>query len=397
MFTHKYRLVEPSTTNNVHLCTSIMGQTSKANIISSLWNRLVSERMKYYITWRLALGSTLIFWGLAWGFTVTFEMGFDVDLPLDFKQVTAFFISTLIGLGMTTTLEILLFKKIFRKWTFGWALLLKTVFSSMVVISLIVFSAFIYQYFFGNFPLIGKIRLNPTELFSIPIFWGVAIYWGAIIDLNFFFLSVHTLTGDTLFAQYSRGRFYKPVNEQRVFLFIDMDGSVKTASRLGNDQYFKLLNEVYFAFSAPIEQFGAEIYQFVGDEIVMSWDLESGIDNNTCVKLFFELQEVLKENEGKYQDKYGVSPSFKGALHLGEVITGEVGFVRTGILYSGDVINTTARLERLSGKIKRKLLITDDLFHELNTSELRYENLGRVALKGVKENHTIYAVEGIRD
>ncbi len=365
-------------------------------LINSFWNRLVSERVKFYISWRLALGSTLIFWGLTWGFTATFEMGYDEELPLNFNQLIAFFISSFSGLIFATFLEILVFKRIFRKWAFGWALLLKTILSSIIVIGLIIGGAYFYQLVFGTFPVVGKIRMNPNELFSIPIFWGIAIYWGSIIDLNFFFLSVHTLTGNTLFAQYARGRFYKPVSEGRVFLFIDMDGSVKTAERLGNDQYFRLLNEVYFDFSAPIEQYGAEIYQFVGDEIVMSWDLKSGVERNRCIRLFFEMQRVLEANKEKYMNKYGAAPSFKGALHLGDVVSGEVGFVRTGIIYSGEVINTTARLERLAGSIKRKLLISDDLFNELNTEELHYENLGRITLKGIVEKHTVYAVEGFR-
>lgn len=174
-----------------------------------------------------------------------------------------------------------------------------------------------------------------------------------------------------------------------------MDGSVKTAERLGNDQYFRLLNEVYYDFSAPIEQYGAEIYQFVGDEIVMSWDLKSGVERNKCVRLFFEMQRVLENNKNKYLKRYGAAPTFKGALHFGDVVAGEVGFVRTGIIYSGEVINTAARLERLAGNLKQKLLITDSVFNELNTDELQFENLGEISLKGIVEKHTVYAVNGM--
>lgn len=365
-------------------------------LLNSVWNRIVSERIKFYISWRLALASTLIFAGLTWGFVSTFEMGFDVELTLNVSTFFAFFVSTLVGLLIATLLEVLVFKRIFRKWAFGWALLLKTILSSLIVIALIVGSAFVFQIVFGDFPVIGKIRMNPHEIFTVPIFWGVAIYWGAIIDINFFFLSVHTLTGDSLFAQYTKGRFYKPLAESRVFLFVDMDGSVKTADRLGNDQYFRLLNEIYYDFSSPIEQFDAEIYQFVGDEIIMSWDFKKGIERNRCVRLFFELQRVLEENKEKYQKKYGAAPSFKGALHFGDVIAGEVGFIRTGIIYSGEVINTTARLERMAGSLKRKLLVTDDLFFELDAEQLEYEDLGRISLKGLIEKHTVYAVDGIR-
>lgn len=364
----------------------------------SPWQRLLSEKQKFFISWRLAVGSSLVFWGIMWGLISTLEIGYELDLRFDFWNLITFLVVSLIGLTFTTSLEILVFKQIFRTWTFGWAILLKSIISSMVVFAITILSALVFKYVFGRLPLIGgEMQSAVWDLFSLPLFWGAVVYWSAIIDLNFFMLSAHTLTGTILFTQYTRGRFYKPTEEDRIFLFVDMDRSTSIAEKLGNEHYFGLLNEIYFDFSFPIELHNAEIYQYVGDEVVMSWDMESGIDKNRCVRLYFELEWILERNAIKYKQKYGAAPTFKGALHSGCVTTGEVGYIRTAILHSGDVINTASRLERLSGKLKRKLLITEELFKQLDTSTLEYEALGEFELSGKKNRLPVYAINKILD
>ena len=41
-------------------------------------------------------------------------------------------------------------------------------------------------------------------------------------------------------------------------------------------------------------------------------------------------------------------PRIRGSLHYGPVIVGEIGDVKRAIVFNGDVMNTAARLEKLS-------------------------------------------------
>lgn len=64
----------------------------------------------------------------------------------------------------------------------------------------------------------------------------------------------------------------------------------------------------------------------------------------------------------------------------------EIGHIKKGIVYSGDVLNTTARMESLCNKFDADVLISSSLFHLLdNKHEILYEDLGPMTLKGKDE------------
>ncbi len=41
-------------------------------------------------------------------------------------------------------------------------------------------------------------------------------------------------------------------------------------------------------------------------------------------------------------------PEFKAGFHIGKVITAEIGVIKKDIIFTGDVLNTTARIQGLS-------------------------------------------------
>ena len=74
-------------------------------------------------------------------------------------------------------------------------------------------------------------------------------------------------------------------------MFLDMKSSTTIAGNLGHVKYFEMLREYYSVLSDPIVKYSGEIYQYVGDEIVVSWKLKRGLENNNCIQCFFALKE----------------------------------------------------------------------------------------------------------
>ena len=68
-----------------------------------------------------------------------------------------------------------------------------------------------------------------------------------------------------------RGRYNHPKKENRIFLFLDMNDSTVIAEHIGHEKYFNLLKEFFSDITEPILNNGGHIYQYVGDEIVLSW------------------------------------------------------------------------------------------------------------------------------
>ena len=75
----------------------------------------------------------------------------------------------------------------------------------------------------------------------------------------------------------------------------------------------------------PIVESGANVYQYVGDEVVVTWEIERGLKNADCIRYFFAVEESLARRRQIYLDTYGATPTLRGALHIGPLMVGEIG------------------------------------------------------------------------
>ena len=84
------------------------------------------------------------------------------------------------------------------------------------------------------------------------------------------------------------GQFYVPKEDRRIFMFLDLRSSTAVAERLGHVQYSLLIQDC-FRDLAVVEDFMAEVYQYVGDEAVLVWKIEEGCDLVELHQSFFLL------------------------------------------------------------------------------------------------------------
>ena len=59
--------------------------------------------------------------------------------------------------------------------------------------------------------------------------------------------------------------------EERIFLFLDMRSSTHIAESLGAMKYSQLVQDCFADLYQAVQQTGAHIYQYVGDEAVLTW------------------------------------------------------------------------------------------------------------------------------
>jgi adenylate cyclase len=69
-------------------------------------------------------------------------------------------------------------------------------------------------------------------------------------------------------------------------MFLDIKSSTTIAEELDHKNFYSFVNDFYYDLSEPILKTSAQIYQYVGDEIVLSWKKKKGIKNSNCVKFF---------------------------------------------------------------------------------------------------------------
>ena len=138
-----------------------------------------------------------------------------------------------------------------------------------------------------------------------------------------------------------------------------------------------------------------EIYQYVGDEIVISWKNQVGTTKANCIQCYFNIQKILSNRAVYYQDKYqGEVPVFKAGLHSGHVMVGEIGVVKRDIAYSGDVLNTTARIQSKCNELGVNILLSKYLTEKLKSlpDASRLTPVGKLALRGKQQPVMLYTL-----
>lgn len=214
-----------------------------------------------------------------------------------------------------------------------------------------------------------------------------------IIVFLLFVVQLDRLLGPGVLLRYMTGRYHRPRREQRVFMFLDLKGSTHLADQMDPDRYFDFLHHYFAEMSEPILETNAEIYQYVGDEIVLTWPMKRGLTEASCVRAFFLIHDQIGRRKQFFHETYGVVPEFKAGLHAGEVITAQIGELKKEIVYNGDVLNTTARIQSLCNSMGERLLVSTELVRQLSLgSEYVVRDLGSVALRGKADKLELSAV-----
>ncbi|HEX2984481.1 MAG TPA: adenylate/guanylate cyclase domain-containing protein [Ignavibacteriales bacterium] len=169
--------------------------------------------------------------------------------------------------------------------------------------------------------------------------------------------------------------------------------STTIAERLGAVKYHDFLFDFYYLITEPIILRNGEIYQYVGDEISVTWNIKTGTENNNCIRCFFDISDVIEKNSDFFINKYGVMPEFKAGFHYGETVVGEIGVIKSEIVFSGDVVNTTARIHELCNLYKQKLLVSGELLNILKLhSDFIAGQLGSIQLRGKETDTLLYSI-----
>jgi adenylate cyclase len=145
--------------------------------------------------------------------------------------------------------------------------------------------------------------------------------------------------------------------------------------------------------AGPISRSKGEIYQYVGDEVVISWEMKEGLRRSTCVRCYFRLRKQMDKSAPMYLQKFGFIPDFKVALHGGSVIAGEVGKYKTEIVFHGEVLNTSERMLNQCKPLGTQMLISELLLKKLDIlPNIQAKYVASIKLKGKESEMSLYTL-----
>lgn len=273
----------------------------------------------------------------------------------------------------------------------------------MVALSFFVIVAFItftlgmgfVKYETGHWPYTDNLS---TQLFhkniSNPFHLKNMVVWASVVMLTQFGLQVNDKFGQGLLKAFITGRYHKPQKEKRVFMFVDLIGSTSMAEELGNEGYYNLLKDFFADITNSIILNRGKIYQYVGDEVVISWDCDQKLGHHDFLNCYFDMRKAIKTKEENYKIEYGLVPDFKAAIHYGDVTVGEIGIIKRDLTFSGDVLNTAARILTFCREYEKRLLVSEKLYEYVGPADDLFEfiKMGEEQLRGKKEKTQIYTV-----
>jgi len=277
-----------------------------------------------------------------------------------------------------------------RRKSFGMIILIKTILYSGAMI----LSQYVVLVIYRVFNVIHlEVLDNMRTDISVRFVFSVVIYFVVVILLLNFILQISRKFGFKELWSIIIGKYHKPIQERRIFLFLDMKDSTGNAERLGHIAYSQLIQSCIHDLTDLIIRYKADVYQYVGDEVVLSWPLKTGVKDHNFINLFYAFEQRLKDKDDYYQKKYNTTPVFKAGADEGTITVAEVGDIKREIAYHGDVLHTAARLEKLCNNVGNKFLITENLrFAVMENGSFSFSLIGKFMLRGKESDDVVYGV-----
>lgn len=188
------------------------------------------------------------------------------------------------------------------------------------------------------------------------------------------------------------GKYVHPQIEKRIVMFIDLKDSTPIAEKLGHKDYFRFIRDFIYFISTGLIEYGGRIYQYVGDEVVVSWPYNVR-NTKRCMDSLIEARKLLQKNGSRFRRKYGIVPEFRVGIHTGEVTVGEIGVIKKDLAMSGDTMNTTARIRSACSELNQKFIVSKDFMDAIDLKEWQAESLGVVDLKGKASGVELFALK----
>jgi len=190
--------------------------------------------------------------------------------------------------------------------------------------------------------LLGRLDDLPVVYRRLP--YGLAFFTAFSIVGILMMRVTHFIGLKTLFDLII-GTYHRPVQERKILLFLDINGSTALGETLGALAVRAFVRKFLSDVSRPIVDHGGEIYLYKGDGLVAIWDWADAIKGDAILKAVDAMFTVVARERVAYEQAFGIAPSFRIGIHGGNVIVSEQGDIKRSIGIYGDTINIAARME----------------------------------------------------
>lgn len=183
-----------------------------------------------------------------------------------------------------------------------------------------------------------------------------------------------------------------------VIWFSDLRGFTQLSQRASAREVIDALNQVFECQVAAVEKHGGEVLKFIGDGMLAIFSLDAEGPRSRAADGSPIVEEVVQRCDAALAAAFEAQAAFTAlrkdlafglALHVGDVAYGNIGGRgRLDFTAIGPAVNLAARLEGLTGKLGRPIVLSA-AFAAKTTHPT--EVLGTFELKGVDSASSVFA------
>jgi adenylate cyclase len=339
------------------------------------------------LTTSLILGIKFGIVGAVLGFILHFIWG-NLE-AISYTVITGFLIGFIVGL-----FELLFSHPKAGRLPYSLLLFIRTlIYFLITIVSVYV----VFRIYLDDAGFTKEVLRNPQTYAEIEKVYFLAnintIYILVFTIVATFIWQLKSFFGKGVLLNYLTGRYHKPSHEDRIFMFLDLNDATTIAEKLGSKIYSSFLSDFFKDIDIAFTQTKGRIFQYVGDEVVVIWNLKTGLKNNNCIESYFLALNILEDKKEYYFNNYNTFPSFKASLHVGEVTITEIGVSKKEIVYHGDTMNTASRICASAHKLGKNILISKELHGKLKSdTDIVFDDLGEHLLKGKDEKIHLFSI-----
>ena len=270
---------------------------------------------------------------------------------------------------------------------------------TVVILDTLVFIVFGVMLGFAHYMIDKQLSmLEAINALDAFLFNSTILFFLIVLSIGSYFNQLlYTMIHQIGFSKLGRimmGYYQKPREENLIFMFLDLRSSTTFAEKLGHEKYSDFIQDCFRFISDPLLLTYGRVYQYVGDEVIVTWNANRVKNYKKAIDFFFLFRNELSKRQAYFEDKYNIIPVFTASLNSGKVMAAEVGEIKKELAFHGDVLNTAARIQKQCKIYGKEILVTkkfaNKLKEEMNGYEVNF--LDKATLVGKSIRVDLYAV-----
>ena len=176
-------------------------------------------------------------------------------------------------------------------------------------------------------------------------------------------------------------------------MFVDMKGFTPLTERLGPEETFALMDQVFEILIHKIHDYEGTVNELRGDGVLALFGAPIALEDapQRAIRSALAMHREMTKFSETIKDEKKIPPIFlRIGINSGPVVVGTVGNdLRVQFTAVGDTINMAARMEQMAEP--GTTYVTEDTF-KLTEGFFRFEALGEKEIKGKEKPLKVYQV-----